>query len=289
MGRLIYFLGEAFRGLFHARLMTSVSIITISVTLFMLGLSATGYLTIKQSLSSVSRQPGLVVYFQDTLCADRNLLDKTIMEISTMPQISGTYFVGKDSAWKRFENLYGSEMLDAVDENPLPASLEISLKESSSSIADIEKIKNGIELINGVEGVRYSREWFEIIRKLGKWFAIVTALVVPFILLALHFMIANTIKLTIYARKDIVLNMRYVGATDFYIQAPFVLEGILQGTFGGLIGVAALFFARLGLSGLPLCWGPPFFPGSVLFMGVFCAGVLFGWMGSLSAVRKFLL
>jgi cell division transport system permease protein len=82
--------------------------------------------------------------------------------------------------------------------------------------------------------------------------------------------------------------MRYVGATDFYIKMPFILEGMLQGMIGGLLAIAGLILVKLVLAPMQLHWGLWLGP-RFLFFVIFCIGVLFGWIGSMSAVRKFLL
>jgi cell division transport system permease protein len=288
MSRIFYFLKEAFRGLFHAKLMTFVAILTIAVTLFILGMTSVGYLTIRQGLASVSSRPGIILYITDETASDSSKAGRIVSQVSKMPQAAGVFFVSKDSAWKRFETMYGREMLTAVDGNPLPASLEITLAAAYQTPDAVESFKKNLESMSGAESVQYSREWLGIIKKLHSWLAAGTAVVIPFIILALHFMIANTIKLTIYARRDLVRNMRYVGATDFYIKMPFVLEGMLQGLLGGCLGVFAMTVCRLALKNLPVCWGPPYFSTSALFGSIFLVGILFGWLGSMSAVRKFL-
>lgn len=192
--------------------------------------------------------------------------------------------VGKDEAWKEFEKNYGSEMLDAVDENPLPARLDITLNEKIVYSNAIETIKRKLQRFNGIDGINYSYELLEVLKKLNRIFLWGAVLIVPFLLLALHFMISNTVKLTIYARKDLIINMQYVGATGFFIRTPFVLEGILQGMIGGVFGIAGLSVLKLFLYRFSLYWGEwQFFPA------IFLVGVLFGWIGSMSAVRRFLI
>jgi cell division transport system permease protein len=143
-----------------------------------------------------------------------------------------------------------------------------------------------------VEGVYYSREWIAVLKKLRNWFTVGALLVGPFLFLALHSLIANTIKLTIYARRDLVTNMRFVGATDFYIKMPFVLEGMLQGMVGGAAAVLGLVVLRFALASFSLQWGlrigTLWLGPSYLFLLIFVVGVTFGWIGSMSAVRKFL-
>jgi cell division transport system permease protein len=283
MRRIFYFVKEALRGFYRAKLMTFVSIITIAVALFALGVAGVGYMSVRYWLAAVLDQPGLIVYIDDAVYEDSSARERLTARIADFPQVQSLSLIGKDSAWTRFRGLYGQEMLEAVDENPFPASLEIALAGAYQSPEAVAELKTDIGNLDGVEGVYYSREWIRILKKMRTWFGLGTMLVVPFLVLALHFMIANTIKLTIYARRDLVTNMRFVGATDFYIKMPFVLEGMLQGMVGGVLGVSALAVLRLLFSDSVLHWGPWY-----LFLVIFSVGVMFGWIGSMSAVRKFL-
>lgn len=263
--------------------MTFVSIITIALTLFFFGCIIIGFVNIKKWLSNAESQASLVIYIDDDVYKNENNCHTLVDKISSLPWIDSLTLVGKEEAWKRFERLYGSEMLDAVDENPLPASIDVIVKQNVLQSGDFETLKKELELIPGVDGINFSREWLMQLKKFRTFFFWFVMIIVPVLILALHFMIANTIKLTIYARKDLVKNMQFVGATDFYIKTPFILEGMLQGIIGGLFGIAGLSFMKLFLVRFF-----PFVGDWRLSLTIFFIGVFFGWLGSTSAVRRFL-
>ena len=284
MGTLLYFIKETFRGFVQAKLMTFVSIVTIAITLFFLGCIIVGVMNARLWLSNTSKKANIVVYLEDDLYEDTVKCNELIKEVELFEEVDSLHLVGKDEAWKEFEKNYGSEMLDAVDENPLPARLDITLNEKIVYSNEIETIKRKLQRFNGIDGINYSYELLEVLKKLNRIFLWGAVLIVPFLLLALHFMISNTVKLTIYARKDLIINMQYVGATGFFIRTPFVLEGLLQGTIGGVFGITGLSVLKLFLYRFSLYWGEwQFFPA------IFLVGVLFGWIGSMSAVRRFLI
>ncbi len=283
MGTLIYFIRETFRGFFQAKLMTFVSIITIAVALFFFGCIVVAFLNIRIWLKDVSKQAGIVVYLEDDLYKDSIACDSIVKKINSLPQVESVTLIGKQDAWDKFKKLYGAEMLDAVDENPLPASIDIVLVQKNLYSDEISSLKKELDRIEGIDGIHYSREWLAKLKKFRKFFFWSIVFIVPILIIALHFMIANTIKLTIYARKDLVTNMHFVGATDFYIKIPFILEGMLQGMIGGAIGITGLSFLRLFLSRFSLYWGNWY-----IFPVIFSVGVIFGWIGSISAVRRFL-
>ncbi len=284
MGTLIYFIKETFRGFFQAKLMTFVSIITIAITLFFLGCIVVAFLNIHLKFKDVSKRTGIfVVYFKDNLSEDLLKRNKIINQIKNFEEVDSIHLIDKKQAWNEFRENYGSEMLDAVDDNPFPARLDLILNQKfiSSNAANI--LKNKLEQFEGIEGVNYSGKLFSTISKFRNIFLYILPIIVLILMIALHFMIANTIKLTIYARQNLITNMYFVGATDLYIKTPFILEGMLQGMVGGLLCVSCLFLLKLSLFNFSLYWGDWYF-----IPAIFLIGIIFGWIGSVSAVRKFI-
>ena len=282
MKKILYFIIEAFRGLYQAKLMTFVSIITITATLFLICGVFVALMNIDDVLRQTGEQADIVAYLSESASADTNFQARLIDTVQKMPEVREVLLVTKDSAWSRFEALYGRDMLEGIDDNPFTASLDISLYESSRSAEVVAVLQERLSSLAGIESIRYSKEWLDYIKNLRDRFYIISLIAGLVILLALHSIISNTIKLTIYARRDLVRNMHYVGATDFFIRMPFLLEGMLQGFIGGLLCVCAMFAARFLLSSISINWYFSYLPFIVVI------GVFFGWLGSRFAVRKFL-
>jgi cell division transport system permease protein len=282
MRKIIYFIVEAFRGFYQAKLMTFVSIMTIAATLFLICGVFIALMNIDEVLSRAGELPDTVVYISDGVSGDSAQLAGLIYAVRNMPGVRSVVFQSKDSAWSRFEAMYGADMLEAVDENPFAASLDVALYESSQTPLAVAELQDMIAVLDGVEAVRYSREWLDYIKIARDRFYVISVAAGLIILLALHAIISNTIKLTIYARRDLVRNMHYVGATDLFIKMPFLLEGMLQGFIGGLLCVGVMFTARVLLPDIRINWHFSYLPFVVVI------GVFFGWLGSRLAVSKFL-
>lgn len=280
---LFYFFKEALRGFFQAKLMTFVSVITIGLTLIFLGCVFIGFLNIRLWLKNASRRVEAIVYLDDATSSDSLQLSDCIAKIKACPQVGNAVFIDKKEAWNSFRESYGDTMLQAIDENPFPSSVELTLRERSQSSAAASELQKELELIKGVEDVQISRHSIAFLQKFRNYFLTATVVMILVFLIALHFMIANTIKLTIYARKELIRNMHFVGATDWYIKMPFILEGILQGIIGGALGIVALYIVKVSFRQFPVYWGQWW-----LFLLLFPIGALFGCIGSMSAVRKFL-
>jgi cell division transport system permease protein len=262
--------------------MTFVSIMTIAATLFLICGAFIALMNIDEVLSKAGELPDAVVYLNDAVSGDPVSRIEIIEAVREMPGVREVVFQSKDSAWIRFEAMYGAEMLEAVDENPFAASLDVTLYESSQTPQAAADLQDMISMLNGVEAVRYSREWLDYIKTVRDRFYIISIAAGLVILLALHAIISNTIKLTIYARRDLVRNMHYVGATDLFIKMPFLLEGMLQGFIGGVLCVGVMIAARVALSNISINWHFSYLPFVVVI------GVFFGWLGSRLAVSKFL-
>ncbi len=285
MGRLVYFIREALRGFYQAKLMTSVSIFTVAVSLFVLGIAVVGALTLTAWLRDLSGRADIVAYVTDAAAVDSAGLARVAGRVAEFPQVDSLAVVTKSQAWERFQRMYGSEMLDMVDDNPLPASFEVSLGEPYGDPESVESIARELSTIEGIESVDYSAGSVHQLQsvRLYVWLGVVFLALLCF--LVLHFVVANTVKLTIYARKELVVNMRFVGATDAFIATPFMLEGILQGGFGALIAMASVWILKASLpDALVVDWGPPHALSTVIFV----LGVGFGWWGSFRAVGRFL-
>jgi cell division transport system permease protein len=280
----LYFVKEAFLGFYRAKLMTFVSVATIGLTLFFLGCMAIGYMNVRQGLSAVGKRVAVVVYVKDDVSSDSGKLASVVEQVRACRQVASARTVDKKEAWARFKEQNDSAMLQSVDDNPFPVSIELTIAEKSQSATALEALSKQLTAIPGVEDVRMSRQELQQLQRYRMLFLAGSIIFCIVLVVAPNVMISNTIKLTIYARRELIRNMHFVGATPAYIKAPFILEGMLQGVCGGGLGAAGLLLVKASLSHFYLLWGPWY-----LLCAVFISvGALFGCIGSMSAVRKFL-
>lgn len=282
MRHLFYFAKEAVRGLLQAKLMTSLSILIIGVSLFFFGAVGLTALNFQNWFSRASSQLRLIAYVEEDIAQQPAKLNALVDGIRARNDVAEVSVVDKDEAWRRFEESYGKEMLEAVNENPFPYALEIVPSDEHSG-GENSSLVEALESDPALLGISYLRDWLDRINQIKDFFLLGALVVFVLVTGALTMVISNTVKLTIYARRELVSNMRLVGATNLYIEMPFVLEGMLQGFMGGVVAVAVLFSARVLLSRFAFDWGPI----SLLWIppGI---GMFFGWLGSINAVRKFL-
>jgi cell division transport system permease protein len=283
MGRIFYFVKEAFRGFFQNKLMTAVAIGTVAVALFVLGCAALAAFNAQLLLKQVSERVDIAAYLQDSVAADTAAMERIAAEIREIPGVASALAVTRQDAWNRFRGAYGDRLLDAVGENPLPGSFDIRLQSAFRLPEKASAAARAIGQVSGIEQVSWSAQWYARLDRLRFWVFAGSIGLGVICLAILQFVVSNTVKLTIYARRELVVNMKFVGATDAFVRTPFVLEGILQGMAGAAIAAGLLSALRPMAGRVFLQWGPGY-----LIPLLFITGVVFGWSGSASAVRKFL-
>lgn len=275
MKQIFYFLTEAIRALIEAKTVTFVSIVSIAISLFFMSLSLLLEKNIQLAVDKYSHQASMIAYLDMNI--PDNQQEAIYNNLKNLHSIEKVTFISRDSAYKKFESIYGEKMLNAIDENPFPASFEISLYNND----DQQSISSFISKMKGVESVTTTNNWLKNYKRFEKYLNITVLFISLTVLISLYFTITNSIKLTVYARKDLIKNMQYFGASSWYINAPFVLEGVIQGFLGAVIALGAIKSVSVVLSPINLYWG-----SIRLVVALVLVGIILGFWGSLSALRK---
>jgi cell division transport system permease protein len=242
-----YALDEAARSLWRGRQAGLLSTATIALALFVLG----GFLVVTANLQRLgaewSNAAELSVYLKDTATpAERRAVEGVL---TPGDMVASREYVSKADALARFKQTFGelASTVDALGENPLPASIEVRLQPGAA--ATVDTLGSRLRQMPGVADVRYDRQWLTrvlsaiaIIRGVGLVLAAVLTV-------AAALTVANVVRLALYARRDELDIMQLVGAPPAYIRGPFVMEGVLQGGVGALVALAALGIAFLTLRG----------------------------------------
>jgi len=209
--------------------------------------------------------------------------------------VEDVVFVSREKAYSRMrQRLESADLLDGLSPEVLPVSFEIALEDERRSRRSIEALVPQIQSLLPEADIRYGQQWLERFESFVRMFSAGALVLGSFLLFATLFIVSNTIRLTLYARKDELDIMALVGATPFFIKAPFLLEGALQGALGAILslaGVFALFHGvfREGLGSLLFSVGSyeiHYLPGNYQ-LAILGSGVLLGLFGSLSSLRKF--
>ena len=235
-----YFVEEAFVSLWRSRLMNSLSVATIAISLFVLG----AFLTVASNLSEVvtrwSHKVQVTFYLEDGL--EPAVRDSLANRLRAHAAVEGVATVSRQEALERFRTLFHDlrSLPDDLGSNPFPASVEATLRPGHHGPEEVQALVKEFEGAPGVEEVQYDLLWIQRLATAIRLVRGVGALLGGILVLAGVFTISNIIRLTVYARQDELDIMRLVGATRAYVKGPFVLEGMIQGGLGGLVSVLLL-------------------------------------------------
>lgn len=286
-----YYIREVFISLRRNNWMSVASIGTVAVSLFIFGMFLMMVMNMNKLAENMESQVQINVYLLDKVDREQARdIEKDLKEIEGVESVG---FVTKDEAMERFKDRLGDQktLLDALDEtNPLPDSFEVTVTNPDLVKTAAEKM----EKIDGVECAKYGQDvmehLFEITRLL-RIFGFTLMLVLAF---ATLFIISNTIRLTVFARRKEIAIMKYVGATDWFIRWPFVMEGMVLGLFGSIIAAMVLRTAYIAmaekvydtLAFFPLIPEQPFL--TYITIVVVISGMVVGAIGSAVSIKKFL-
>ncbi len=246
MRLLRYAFDEATASLWRARRSSLLSTATIAIALFVLG----AFLVVTSNLQRLAEEwsgaAELSVYLADDISgSDRAAIERDLRADASVAAVA---FVDKEAALRRFRATFPdlAGTLGGLTENPLPASLDVTLRSSSAAQAYVDPLVERMRRTPGVTDVRYDREWLERLLRGVRLLRIVGFGLGGALILAAALTIANVVRLALNARRDELEIMQLVGAPQSYVRGPFIMEGALHGVVGAVSAVvilAVVFFA----------------------------------------------
>jgi cell division transport system permease protein len=266
----------------------------MAIALFVLGAFMLVEINLEKLLRGWGNQIQIIAYLKEDAAAESRAT--FLQRLKSMPEIELARYISREQAWRDFHAALGSQagLVEGLPPEVLPASIEISLKSDFRDSAAIESLAGRLRQQNEFASVEYPSVWVERLGLAILWLQWVKWFFAGALFLAAFFVVGSTIKLAAVARKDEVEIMQLVGASEELIQAPFVIEGMLQGIVGaavalaGLAGAFALIESELAFADgwlAPLA-APQFLNGERMLM-LLAVGVFLGAAGSLVALRRF--
>ncbi|HEX2468115.1 MAG TPA: permease-like cell division protein FtsX [Solirubrobacterales bacterium] len=253
MGRITFFLSEAFRALRRSAAPSVAAIVTVAVTTLLLGVLVPVLRASESKATDVQDQIGLEVFlYKDATHAEIDALEKKLVEV---PHVTGVEFISPAAAKDELaRDLEGdlAKSIGQLNQNPLPPSFDLALDDPDN----LESVRAALSPPNSAgestpispiidPPIGEDREQAKQIREVTGALKIVLIVIAALLLVASLLLIANTIRLSIYARRREVEVMRLVGATNWFIRWPFVIEGVVVGVVGAAIAVAILWLGKV--------------------------------------------
>lgn len=264
----LFFLREAWRSFNAHRGLALTAIFSMTAALTLCGVFLLVSHNAHTALQAMGDRRELVVYLKDEAGeADVKALRDRLAQFYG----SSTY-VSRAQAWNEFERQVGDpELLQSVGTNPLPASLRVKLRPELQNFAAMDTCARQIELFPEVEGVRYGAEWVRRLDELGAAARRTAILVGVVVALALVFVLYNTLRLTVLARRQQVEVMCRLGAGDRFVAMPFVVEAVAQALVSAVLALGMVLALQQALAPrlqsltfLPLPWSLAFVGGAGL-------------------------
>ena len=224
-----YLVKEGIINTYKNKIMSLASIGIVFASLFVFGLFWILLINLSYNTEVVRSQPEMQVFCEYEL--DDAQIDQVRQQILNNPNIESCKLVTPKEAFDKYKKDLGedADILEGFDESLMSASFIIKLHDTEISAQTMEDLMK----INGVRKVSYSKDIVDFIAKLSRWVNVVSFVLIIVLMSISTFIIANTIKLTVFARRKEINIMKYIGATDWFIRLPFIIEG----AFIGLVGV----------------------------------------------------
>ena len=286
-----YFWKETFYSLFRNKFMAVASVLTVTLSMFILGVFLCAVLNINHMATYLENQVEMTVYLKDGLNTEQVMA--VGKKLKVLPDLKEIKFTNKDQAMAEFKQRLGDQqgILDAINGNPLPSSY-------STSFATPASLKNAVSIVTQypeVDSVQYGQDIIEQLYKVAQVIRIGGIILIVFLAGAELFIISNTIRLTVFARRREIQIMKYVGATNGFIRWPFIFEGMIIGFIGSGLSAFILWegykvvlmeMAQAGLVFIPMIPLWPFI-GYMTVM-LLAAGIIIGILGSTISLRKYM-
>lgn len=280
---------------YRNKLMSLASVIIVVATLIIFGFFLLIVLNLELNLNTLRDQPQLEAFCYDVL--DDAQVNQVEEAIKNNSMIESYQKVTREQAQEKMKERLGkgASIFEGYEENIFPVSFIIDLKDTEQS----QEAVRSIEAIDGIDKVSYSQETIDIINKISYWIKFISGFMIIILVIISVFIISNTIKLTVFARRKEINIMKFIGATDWFIRWPFVVEGVIIGIAGAVIAFVVSAYGYNALEGKfnkdILSIGTEFLKlikigevWSQVIVSYAAIGIIVGALGSFLSIRRYL-
>ena len=238
MDKLSFLISEGLKNLWRHKLTSFSSIFSIFLTLIISG----SLIIVTQNTSKVIEylrdKYKIEVFFKNAVTNDE--VKEIVADINKINGVRSTTIITKDDAEKIFKSQFGEDIMKIIGYNPLPISCVVNIVKDDSKVINIASIINQLESFQEIDEINYQGT---IISRIEYYYQLFVKLMTSILILAFFisiFTISNTIRLTIYAKEKLIESLQLIGATRFFVKAPFIIEGVLLGFIGSILSCALL-------------------------------------------------
>ena len=238
---IAYILKQGFKNIWNNLRFSLASIATMSACIFLFGLFLSLLMNFRYIVHSAEEGVAVIVYFENGTKQEQ--IDQIGSQIEKRTEVSNMEYISADEAWEEYKDIYlegeDEEIAEGFKENPLANSARYNVY-----LKNVEEQSDLVEFNGGRDGVRkveQSKQAADTLSSFNKLIAYVSVIIILILLAVAFFLISNTITMGISIRQEEIGIMKLIGATDFFVRSPFVIEGILLGAIGAALPLGALY------------------------------------------------
>ena len=235
MDKFLYLVSEGLKNVWRHKMTTFTAVFSLFLALYFVGLLATAGENTRSILQYLRSKYKIEVFFKQNV--DLKMAKKVSDSILEIKGVRSSTVINKDDAVRIFKDQFGEDILGILGYNPLPISVVVNLKRNSEELLNATPIVNDIKRMEGVEQVRYQGHLIKKIERTYSRFMKVFPWVAMVFITVAVLVIYNTVKLSIYSRKELINSLKLIGATKLFIQMPFIFEGLIDGILATIISV----------------------------------------------------
>lgn len=289
-----YTIKQGLINIFRNKWFSLASIATIGACLFLFGVFYAILTNFQYIVKTAQEGVSVTIFFDEGLSQER--IEEIGALIDKRPEVSKKEFISADEAWESFKEDYLGEYADGFTENPLADSANFQIYLSDVSLQPA--LVTYLEGLEGVRTVNRSEITASTLTGINALIAYISVGIIAILFAVSIFLISNTVTIGISVRKEEITIMKYIGATDFFVRSPFVIEGMLIGVIGALIPIGIIYvlynkvIEYIMLKFATLTQLLSFVPVETIFGKLLpisvIMGVGIGFLGSITTVRKHL-
>ena len=240
MDKFSFLIAEGFKNIFRHKLTSFATIFSVFLTLSIVGFLILANQNTNKIIEYLRAKYKIEVFFKEGFTDDE--LNNAINQIGSIKGVRSTTLISKKDAEKIFKSQFGEDIFDLVGFNPLPASCVVNVEKDGIEKLEIMPIIKRLEMLPVVDEIKYQSGLISRIESYYQRFSQIAILSFILSLAISIFVISNTIRLTIFSRKNLIVSFQLIGATRSFVRFPFIVEGLFHGFFGSMLSAIALYF-----------------------------------------------
>ena len=287
MGKLIFLFHEGFRNIWRHKLTAITAIGSVFFALLIIGMFVVIQQNSHQLIDYVRSKYKIEVFFEEQVTNEEAQI--IIEQIKQFDGIQSINIITKEDALRIYQEQFDENIIEILGYNPLPTSAIINLENRGNEEVDVEPLIAELEKISNIDDIVYEGT---LIRRV-EYFYTTTVRIISYIAIGLLIItiiiISNTVKLSVYAKQDLIENLKSIGATKKFIRTPFIIEGLVEGLIGAILAIGVIFIlinsAKTYLSDF-ISFNIEF--NIIGIAWILAIGVIIGFIGSYRGIRVLL-